>query len=99
LGIFLNEAATHSIHEAGAAPQLAAAVGAWLAEVPIPPYNAPDSGRLRCELGKLGEQLFRTPGNRELFARRLLEHWHQSTISLEEVLSVLGYPMRVVTQP
>ena len=41
LGIFLTEAATHSIHEARATPNLVAAMGAWPAEVPIPPTTHP----------------------------------------------------------
>jgi hypothetical protein len=91
LAIFLREAGTRSSDGAGATSQLIPAVGAWLAQVPIPKYNAPDGDELRHELIRLGERLFPSPPNREVFAQRLLAQWPRSPLSLEEVLSGSGY--------
>jgi hypothetical protein len=91
LAIFLEEAGTRSSEGAGATSQLIPAVGAWLAQVPIPKYNAAGSGELRHELIRLGERLFPSPSSREVFAQRLLAQWSGSPLSLEEVLSGSGF--------
>jgi hypothetical protein len=94
LAIFLREAANRSGAGAEAPSHLIAAVGAWLARVPIPQRAAVDDAEFLRELQFLGNRLFPSRVNREIFAQRLLVQWTDSAMPLEQLLEDASYRVR-----
>jgi hypothetical protein len=94
LAIFLREAANRSGAGAEAPSHLIAAVGVWLARVPIPQRAAVDDAEFLRELQFLGNRLFPSRVNREMFAQRLLVQWTDSAMPLEQLLEDASYRVR-----
>jgi hypothetical protein len=85
IGMFLRAAAEWSTGRPDAAAQLTAAIGAWLATVPLPRDARPTSA-LRHELEALRERVFPEAANRAVFGQRLLAHWRAAGPSLNDLL-------------
>jgi len=93
--MFLRAAAQWSTGRPDAAAQLTAAIGAWLATVPLPPDALPTDG-LRHELDALRERVFPESSNRAVFGQRLRAHWRAVDPSLDRLLEQAHFLERSV---